>query len=67
MATTLGPAHDAVPLHIDPKNPLDFGQPERPFAPQAQAVGADLIRELNTLRGVEYPNDPALAAQNRVV
>lgn len=59
----LGPAHDAVPLHIDPKNPLDFGQPERPFAPQAQAVGARLIRELNTLRGVEYPNDPALAAR----
>ena len=59
----LGPAHDAVPLHIDPKNPLDFGQPERPFSPQAQAVGARLIRELNTLRGVEYPNDPALAAR----
>src|SRR5882757_5106592 len=48
----LGPAHDAVPLHIDPKNPLDFGRPERPFSPQAQTVGARLIRELNTLRGV---------------
>ena len=59
----LGPAHDAVPLHIDPKNPLDFGQPERQFPPQEQAVGARLIRELNTLRGVEYPNDPALAAR----
>jgi hypothetical protein len=59
----LGPAHDAVPLRIDPDNPLDFGRPERPFSPQAQAVGAGLIRELNTLRGVEYPNDPALAAR----
>jgi uncharacterized protein (DUF1501 family) len=29
----------------------------------AQAVGLDLIRELNGLRGVEYPNDPALAAR----
>jgi hypothetical protein len=59
----LGPAHDAVPLRIDPNNPLDFGRPERQFSPQAQAVGAGLIRELNTLRGVEYPNDPALAAR----
>ena len=59
----LGPAHDAVPLNVDPNNPLDFCRPERPFSPQAQAVGAGLIRELNTLRGVEYPNDRALAAR----
>jgi hypothetical protein len=59
----LGPAHDAVPLRIDPANPLDFGRPERPFSSEAQAVGGKLIRELNTLRGVEYPDDPALAAR----
>jgi hypothetical protein len=59
----LGPAHDAVPLRIDPNAPLDFGKPERPFALEAQQVGADLVRDLNTLRGVEYPNDPALAAR----
>ncbi|MBI2948050.1 MAG: DUF1501 domain-containing protein [Verrucomicrobia bacterium] len=59
----LGPAHDAVPLRIDPKNPLDFGQPERPFSADAQSVGRNLVRELNALRGVEYPNDPALAAR----
>ncbi len=59
----LGPAHDAVPLRIDPNNPLDFSRPERPFAPQAQAVGVDLIRELNTLRGTAYPQDTALAAR----
>ncbi len=59
----LGPAHDAVPLRIDPGNPLDFGKSERPISPEAQSVGLDLIRELNTLRGVEYPNDPALAAR----
>ena len=28
----LGPAHDAVPLRIDPKNPLDFCTPEREFS-----------------------------------
>jgi hypothetical protein len=59
----LGPAHDAVPLRIDPKDPLDFGRPERPFSPEAQAAGFDLVRTLNTLTGVEYPDDPATAAR----
>lgn len=59
----LGPAHDAVPLRIDPNNPLDFGRPERPFSQQARAVGVDLIRELNALRGAEYPQDATLAAR----
>jgi hypothetical protein len=59
----LGPAHDAIPLRIDPKNPLDFSTPERPFSANAQAVGRDLLRNLNHLRGEEYPNDPALAAR----
>ncbi|MBA3481984.1 MAG: DUF1501 domain-containing protein [Pirellulales bacterium] len=59
----LGPAHDAVPLRIDPQNPLEFSQPERPFSPDAQSVGARLIRQLNTLRGTEHPHDRALAAR----
>lgn len=59
----LGPAHDAVPLRIDPKNPLDFSRPARPFSRAAQDVGKDLIEELNRHRQVEYPNDPAMAAR----
>lgn len=59
----LGPAHDAVPLRIDPKNPLDFGSPESPFQKEAQETGFELIEKLNRLRGVEYPHDPALAAR----
>lgn len=59
----LGPAHDAVPLRIDPANPLDFGQAERPFPVGSQAVGMQLVRELNALRGVEYPQDAAMAAR----
>ncbi|HEU4751748.1 MAG TPA: DUF1501 domain-containing protein, partial [Armatimonadota bacterium] len=59
----LGPAHDAVPLRIDPDNPLDFGRPERPFPEAAHATGVELIRELNRLRGIEYPDDPALSAR----
>ena len=45
----LGPAHDAVPLRIDPKNPLDFGTPEREFSAEARAVGIDLSRRLNAI------------------
>jgi hypothetical protein len=59
----LGPAHDAVPLRIDPNNPLDFARPERPFSDEARTIGMDLAKQLNTLRGVEYPNDPAMAAR----
>jgi hypothetical protein len=59
----LGPAHDAVPLRFDANNPIDFGRPERPFPAGAQAVGIDLIGELNGLRAAEYPRDPALAAR----
>src|SRR3569833_3619968 len=59
----LGPAHDAVPLQIDPKNPLDYGQPERPFPTGEHETGVGLIRELNRLRGIEYPEDRALSAR----
>jgi hypothetical protein len=59
----LGPAHDAVPLRVDPNNPLDFSRPARPFPAEARAIGKDLIGRLNALRGVEYPDDPAMAAR----
>lgn len=59
----LGPAHDAVPLRVDPSNPLDFGRPERPVPAASAAVGRTLMRELHAVRGVEYPDDPLLAAR----
>jgi hypothetical protein len=59
----LGPAHDAVPLRVDPDNPLDFGHPERPVSPRAKAVGAGLLEELNRLRAEQSPRDSALAAR----
>ncbi len=59
----LGPAHDAVPLVVDPANPLAFGRPERPFTREAQEIGFDLVESLNRLTGVEYPGDPATAAR----
>ena len=59
----LGPAHDAVPLRIDPNNALDYSQPERNMSPAAQQVGKHLIEQLNDLRGVAYPSDPDMSAR----
>ena len=59
----LGPAHDAVPLRVDPASPLAFGKPERPFSREVQEIGFDLVESLNRLTGVEYPGDPATAAR----
>jgi len=59
----LGPAHDAVPLKIDPANPLEYGRPEIARTPQEQQIGFELVDRLNKLRGVEYPSDRALEAR----
>ena len=57
----LGPAHDAVPLRIDPANPLDFGTPERPLSRAAQGEGFRLVERLNRLAAAE--GDSATAAR----
>ncbi|HEY1189015.1 MAG TPA: DUF1501 domain-containing protein [Gemmata sp.] len=59
----LGPAHDAVPLRVDPANPLDYGKPEVPVTPAEQKAGFELSGKLNKLRERDYPNDPALDAR----
>lgn len=59
----LGPAHDAVPLRIDPLNPLDFGKPEKPEPEAWRSSGFGLLQRLNLLRAEEYPGDAALAAR----
>ena len=59
----LGPAHDAVPLRIDPANPLDYGTPEGPVTAAEQKAGFALSAKLNQLRAADYPNDPALDAR----
>ncbi len=59
----LGPAHDAVPLRVDPVNPLDYGRPELDMAEAEQRLGFDLVNRLDKIRAVEYPDDPALAAR----
>jgi uncharacterized protein (DUF1501 family) len=59
----LGPAHDAVPLRVDPSNPLDFGKPAGNAPESARNVGLGLLRQLNELRGEEYPADAAMTAR----
>ncbi len=59
----LGPAHDAVPIRIDPTNPLDFGKPAAGISSPEQRIGFDLVGRLNQLKAEQYPNDPALAAR----
>lgn len=59
----LGPAHDAVPLRVDPANPLDYGRPEGEQTADEQRIGFNLVGRLNRLRAVQYPDDPALAAR----
>lgn len=59
----LGPAHDAIPLRIDPNNPLNFGKPAQAMSHEEQKIGFDLVGKLNALRGEQYPDDAQLAAR----
>ncbi len=59
----LGPAHDAVPMRVDPANPLDFSKPERKVTRDSRRIGQDLLESLNALRQIEYPQDQAMAAR----
>jgi hypothetical protein len=59
----LGPAHDAVPIRVDPANPLDYGTPALPVRPDEQRLGFELSGKLNALRARDYPGDSALDAR----
>jgi Protein of unknown function (DUF1501) len=59
----LGPAHDAVPIRVDPTNPLDFGQPAGGITREEQRIQFNLVDRLNNLQAVEYPHDASLAAR----
>ncbi len=61
----LGPEHDAVPLRIDPKQPLDFGSRPEGWSEEDQRIGFDLVHDWSQIRNVEYPNDAELLARIR--
>ena len=59
----LGPAHDAVPVRVDPANPLDYGKPEGPVSAAEQKIGFGLVDRLNKMKAAEYPGDTSLDAR----
>ena len=59
----LGPEHGGVPLALDPKNPLPFGQRDSRQSADEQRAEYELIGKLNRLAAVEYPQDDALRAR----
>lgn len=64
-ANYLGPEHAGIQLSTDPANPLPFAQPDKTVFREEQAAEFALLGKLNRLAGVEYPDDPALAARIR--
>ena len=62
-ASYLGPEHAGVPLSVDPKNPLPFGTPGVTVTREGRAAQLGLLRDLNGLTAVEYPDDPAMRAR----
>lgn len=61
----LGPEHSGVPLALDPKNPLPFGQRQAKQTADEQRNEYELISQLNELTAVEYPEDQELRARIR--
>ena len=59
----LGPEHAGVLLSLDPANPLPFAARPAGVSAEEQRNQFELIRELNGLAAVEYPNDPKVLAR----
>ena len=59
----LGPEHSGVRMNIDPANPLPFGTPGNTVTVEERRKQLDLLQELNSLAGVEYPDDQAMRAR----
>ena len=59
----LGPAYDAVPLRVNPGNPLDYSKPAITVNPDSRAIGKELLEQLNGLRAEDYPVDKNLQAR----
>jgi hypothetical protein len=59
----LGPQHAGVPLTLDPKQPLPFGQRSGKQTVLEQQREYQLIGRLNELSAIEYPDDQDLRAR----
>ena len=61
----LGPAHDAIPLSVNPKSPLPYAQPEFDLTHDEQQVQFELINRLNRLTQNRYQGDEKLDARTK--
>src|SRR2546421_1166121 len=60
----LGPEYGGVRLQVDAKKPLAFLTPaNKSMTPQEQTEKLNLLRELNHLSGIDYPDDQDLRAR----
>jgi hypothetical protein len=62
-AAYLGPEHSGVRLYVEAKEPLPFVSPAGGMRPEEQAAEFSLLGKLNTLAGIDYPDDPVLRAR----
>ena len=63
-AAYLGPEYAGVRLNVDPKKPLPFIQPyEGGLTHEEQLDNLSLLGKLNTLAGIDYPDDKNLRAR----
>ncbi|MEZ6119587.1 MAG: DUF1501 domain-containing protein [Pirellulaceae bacterium] len=61
----LGPKYDAVPLKIDPANPLAFAQPELVRTAGEHQIGFDLVQRLNESNQQQFARDADLEARTK--
>jgi hypothetical protein len=61
----LGPAYDAIPLKVDPRDPLPYAKPELEMSRDEQQIGFDLVSQLNRISQRRFPNDEMLRARTR--
>lgn len=61
----LGPQYSGVPLTLDPKKPLPFGERQSKQSAEEQRHEFEVIHRLNALTAVEYPEDQELLARIR--
>lgn len=59
----LGPEHAGIKLNVDPKNPLPFGTPGARVRVSERRSQLKLLKDLNGLAGVQYPDDPVMRAR----
>ncbi|HUG81535.1 MAG TPA: DUF1501 domain-containing protein [Bryobacterales bacterium] len=59
----LGPENAGVSIEVDPDNPLPFASPGPDVYEAEQKSEFELLKRLNRLAGVEYPDDPKMRAR----